>query len=239
MCRPPTPFRPTSPRAKPWSQPGASTTPSSGSRPASHGSIRKTTPANWGEFLRIRGLIREQAGRPQLAHHDFAQSANIFELLGERYQAALSQLALGRIAAAAGSRSAAERNLDLGDDGVQDARRRARPRRSRAPRATCCRAPRRRRSPSSPPTPKKASSGDWWMRRSFPSSCRARRRRAIIEATEADAVVVFVESPSRPAHRRERRMRRDGRRDPGACGASRQSRVRRRAAARRTARQGA
>src|SRR5688572_24489644 len=72
----------------------------------------KTTPANWGEFLRIRGLIREQAGRPQLAHHDFAQSANIFELLGERYQAALSRLALGRIAAAGGSRSAAERNLD-------------------------------------------------------------------------------------------------------------------------------
>src|SRR4030095_14390093 len=72
----------------------------------------KTTPANWGEFLRIRGLIRELGGRPQLAHHDFAQSANIFELLGERYQAALSQLALGRIAAAAGSKPAAERNLD-------------------------------------------------------------------------------------------------------------------------------
>ena len=42
--------------------------------------------------------------RPPAAHHDFAQSANVFELLGERYQAALSQLALGRLAAAAGSR---------------------------------------------------------------------------------------------------------------------------------------
>src|SRR5687768_11557490 len=41
------------------------------------------SPANWGEFLRIRGLVHEQSGRPQLAHHDFAQSANIFELLGE------------------------------------------------------------------------------------------------------------------------------------------------------------
>ena len=69
-------------------------------------------PGELARTSRIRGLIREQAGQPQLAHHDFAQSANIFELLGERYQAALSQLALGRIAAAVGSRPAAERNLD-------------------------------------------------------------------------------------------------------------------------------
>ncbi len=72
----------------------------------------RRAPANWGEFLRIRGLIREQSARPQTAHHDFAQSANIFQLLGERYQAALSNLALGRLSAAAGSPSAAERYLE-------------------------------------------------------------------------------------------------------------------------------
>src|SRR6266508_7013119 len=42
----------------------------------------------------------------------FAQSANVFELLGERYQAAVSHLALGRLAANAGNRAAAERYLD-------------------------------------------------------------------------------------------------------------------------------
>ncbi len=72
----------------------------------------RRAPANWGEFLRIRGLIREQSSRPQTAHHDFAQSANIFQLLGERYQAALSHLALGRLSAAAGSSAVAERYLD-------------------------------------------------------------------------------------------------------------------------------
>ena len=136
----------------------------------------KTTPANWGEFLRIRGLIREQGGRPQLAHHDFAQSANIFELLGERYQAALSQLALGRIAAAAGSRSAAERNLDsattvfkmLGAERDLDEAGAARDLLSRH--VGDAAADLRRR------TPKRASSGDWWMPRSSRSCCRARPR---------------------------------------------------------------
>jgi DNA-binding NtrC family response regulator/tetratricopeptide (TPR) repeat protein len=69
-------------------------------------------PANWGEFLRIRGLVHEQENRHSAAYHDFAQSANVFELLGERYQAALSQLALGRLAAKAGTRQSAERHLE-------------------------------------------------------------------------------------------------------------------------------
>ena len=72
----------------------------------------RRAPANWGEFLRIRGLARERSSRPQTAHHDFAQSANIFQLLGERYQAALSYLALGRLSAAAGSAGLAERYLE-------------------------------------------------------------------------------------------------------------------------------
>jgi hydrogenase-4 transcriptional activator len=72
----------------------------------------RTAPANWGEFLRIRGAVHERLGRHSDAYHDFAQSVNVFELLGERYQAALSQLALGRLAVATGARASAERHLD-------------------------------------------------------------------------------------------------------------------------------
>jgi hydrogenase-4 transcriptional activator len=71
----------------------------------------RTSPSSWGEYLRLRGAMHDRAGRPTEAYHDFAQSANVFELLGERYQAALSHLALGRLAARAGARSAAERYL--------------------------------------------------------------------------------------------------------------------------------
>src|SRR5688572_11166059 len=154
----------------------------------------KTTPANWGEFLRIRGLIREQAGRPQLAHHDFAQSANIFELLGERYQAALSQLALGRIAAVAGARVAAERNLDaatavfrmLGAEHDLDEAAGARAlldRTSLLPQSVVA-----------------ADAEEGIVRRLvdaaiFPDLLSRETATAIIEVTEADAVVIFVESP--------------------------------------------
>ena len=72
-------------------------------------------PGNWGEFLRIRGLVHEQSGRHSAAYHDFAQSANVFELLGERYQAALSQLSLGRMAAKAANTATAERYLSLAE----------------------------------------------------------------------------------------------------------------------------
>ena len=72
-------------------------------------------PGNWGEFLRIRGLVHERSNRHSAAYHDFAQSANVFELLGERYQAALSHLSLGRLGARAGTSGAAERYLTLAD----------------------------------------------------------------------------------------------------------------------------
>ena len=154
----------------------------------------KTTPANWGEFLRVRGLIRELAGRPQLAHHDFAQSANIFELLGERYQSALSRLALGRIAAAGGSRSAAERNLDsattvfrmLGAERDLDEAGAARDLLSR----------------SATPQPVFAPDAEEGIVRRlvdaaiFPELLSRETATAIIEATDADAVVIFVESPT-------------------------------------------
>ena len=65
----------------------------------------------WGEFLRLRGRIRAAAGRATDAYHDLGQSVSIFELLGERYQAGLSYLELGRLAASAGARSRATRYL--------------------------------------------------------------------------------------------------------------------------------
>ncbi|MGE0445768.1 MAG: sigma 54-interacting transcriptional regulator [Vicinamibacterales bacterium] len=72
----------------------------------------RSSPASWGDYLRTRGAVHEQSGRHDAAYHDFAQSVNVFDLLGERYQAALSQLALGRLSAVGGARGAAERHLD-------------------------------------------------------------------------------------------------------------------------------
>ena len=65
----------------------------------------------WGEFLRLRGRLRAATGRPSDAYHDFGQSVSVFELLGERYQAGLSYLEFGRLAASAGARSRATRYL--------------------------------------------------------------------------------------------------------------------------------
>jgi DNA-binding NtrC family response regulator/tetratricopeptide (TPR) repeat protein len=69
-------------------------------------------PATWGEYLRLRGALNARAGSPADAYHDFAQSTALLDLLGERYQAALSRLALGRLVAQSGARSVAERHLD-------------------------------------------------------------------------------------------------------------------------------
>jgi len=71
----------------------------------------RAAPANWGEFLRIRGLVRDRERRSQAARHDLAQSATVLELFGERYLSALSQLALARLETRSGSRQAAERHL--------------------------------------------------------------------------------------------------------------------------------
>ena len=65
----------------------------------------------WGEFLRLRGRVRAASDRATDAYHDFGQSVSIFELLGERYQAGLSYLELGRLAASAGARLRATRYL--------------------------------------------------------------------------------------------------------------------------------
>jgi hydrogenase-4 transcriptional activator len=65
----------------------------------------------WGEFLRLRGRLHAQADRATEAYHDLGQSVSVFELLGERYQAGLSYLELGKLAAFAGARSRASRYL--------------------------------------------------------------------------------------------------------------------------------
>ncbi len=72
----------------------------------------KVAPAAWGEFLRLRGTIHAKGGGAADAYHDFAQSATLLDLLGERYQSALSHLALGRLVAETGARSVAERHLN-------------------------------------------------------------------------------------------------------------------------------
>jgi len=65
----------------------------------------------WGEFLRLRGRLHAQAGHSTEAYHDLGQSVSVFDLLGEKYQAGLSHLELGKLAASAGARSRAMRYL--------------------------------------------------------------------------------------------------------------------------------
>jgi len=72
----------------------------------------KTAPATWGEYLRLRGALHAKNSSGADAYHDFSQSAALLDLLGERYQSALSHLALGRLVAETGARSVAERHLN-------------------------------------------------------------------------------------------------------------------------------
>ena len=72
----------------------------------------RVAPATWGEYLRLRGALHARSGAAADAYHDFSQSATLLDLLGERYQAALSHLSLGRLVAETGARSVAERHLD-------------------------------------------------------------------------------------------------------------------------------
>jgi len=76
----------------------------------------RATPGAWGEFLRVRGLLHAADGRPNEAYHDIAQSVSVFELVGERYQAAVSHFALGRLARDAGARSVSDRHLTQARD---------------------------------------------------------------------------------------------------------------------------
>ncbi len=71
----------------------------------------RTMPGVWGEYLRLRGAWHAERGAPSEAYHALAQSTNVFDLLGERYEAARSHFVLGRLAARAGARSLARRSL--------------------------------------------------------------------------------------------------------------------------------
>ncbi len=73
----------------------------------------RAMPGAWGEFLRLRGTLNGSADRLSEAYHDIAQSASVFELIGEGYQLALSHLALGRLASRVGARSQAEHQFAL------------------------------------------------------------------------------------------------------------------------------
>jgi hydrogenase-4 transcriptional activator len=73
----------------------------------------RAMPGAWGEFLRLRGGVHASAGRMSEAFHDIAQSASVFELVGEGYESALSHLALGRLSSRAGARSQAEHQFKL------------------------------------------------------------------------------------------------------------------------------
>ena len=68
----------------------------------------RAMPGAWGEYLRLRGALHGSADRLSEAYHDIAQSASVFELIGDRYQEALSHLALGRLASKVGARTQAD-----------------------------------------------------------------------------------------------------------------------------------
>jgi DNA-binding NtrC family response regulator/tetratricopeptide (TPR) repeat protein len=152
-------------------------------------------PGNWGDFLRIRGLVHEQSDRASAAYHDFAQSANVFELLGERYQAALSQLALGRLAANAGNAATAERSLGLAEGvfrtlGAQRDLEEIADLRARLA------------QPASIATPVSGADADEAIVRRlvdaaiFPELLARETATALLETTEADAAIVFVAPPA-------------------------------------------
>ena len=73
----------------------------------------RAMPGAWGEFLRLRGALHGSASRLSEAYHDIAQSASVFELIGEGYQSALSHLALGRLASRVGARPQAEHQFTV------------------------------------------------------------------------------------------------------------------------------
>ena len=150
------------------------------------------TPGAWGEFLRLRGDLRARQTRTTEAYHDIAQSSSVFELVGERYQAAVSQLAL-----AASPRARREvhrdRHYPARRAGLPGARRHARSRGgARGDGAAQTRAP--ANTSARPPMPTTRWSGGWWMRRVLPDLL-ARELAAALEAVSADIAVVFVELP--------------------------------------------
>jgi hydrogenase-4 transcriptional activator len=73
----------------------------------------RDSTVGWAEFLRVRGHVNARSSRPRAAHHDLAQSARVFDLLGERYQAAVTKLAVAKLAAETGARRTARQYLEV------------------------------------------------------------------------------------------------------------------------------
>ena len=153
----------------------------------------RKSPANWGDYLRIRGEIHERHQRYSKASNDYAQSANVFDLLGERYQTALSQLALGRLSARTGARNTAQRYLDLASAvftkfGAQ----------RDLQEAIAARALLQERAVVAPPVPP-VDADEATVRRLveaaiLPDLLARETATALLESTEADAAAVFVMS---------------------------------------------
>ncbi len=170
--------------------------PKNGLRPSPMPSIRRVAPAGWGEYLRLRGALHAKSGSGADAYHDFSQSAALLDLLGERYQSALSHLALGRFVAETGARSVAERHLNAALAHLRAARRRTR-RRRHARRAQCCWRWWDRQDVISP-----ADADDAIVRRmvdaaALPDLLGRETASALLEACAADCGVVYVAAAGR------------------------------------------
>ena len=171
-----------------------STKPSSGFDRSKGGSTRASTPGAWGEFLRLRGQLRTRQARTTEAYHDIAQSSSVFELVGERYQAAVSQLALGRLASDAGARSTADRHFQHAAQVFESL---GATRDLERPAARCLPASKSARASTSapPPMPTTRWCAGSWMPRSC-RSCLARELGAALSRLcPPTSSVVFVELP--------------------------------------------
>ena len=167
----------------------------SGSKRAKRGSTRGRRRPHGASSCAFAAPSTNNRNRPAAAHHDFAQSASVFDLLGERYQAALSHLALGRLAAKAGNRVG---RRALPRSGQHDRSRRS------APSATCAKSKRcatlAERGAARPARRLPADADDAVVRRLvdaaiLPELLARETATALLETIEADAAVVFVAPP--------------------------------------------
>jgi hydrogenase-4 transcriptional activator len=157
----------------------------------------KSTPAAWGEYLRLRGLLQAATGHAAEAYHDFSQSATLLDLLGERYQAALTHLALGRLVARAGARSIAERHLGTAADTFEQLGAERDLSETRAARELLT------TIGSGEPVISPADADDAIVRRivdaaALPELLGRETAAALLEAADADAAVVYVQPAGGP-----------------------------------------
>ena len=152
-------------------------------------------PAHGASFSVCAARCTASAGRLSEAYHDIAQSASVFELIGEGYQSALSHLALGtagepRGRALAGRTSVQARGVD-----IRIARRGARSPRNTEGRGRCCRRPNRQK-----PVVASIDADDAIVRRlvdaaAFPELLGHETAAAVRDTLDADCAVVFVAPP--------------------------------------------